>query len=555
LDAPYIAEMVRAELVERFGADAAYSDGYSVTTTLDSRLQRTAVAALRKALLAYDERHGYRGAIATTSLSEGDGEDEWQARLSDYSPVAMLHPALVVDSEATARIFIKDHGMAELDVTAFGWAQRYIDDFRVDGEVPEQASEVMQAGDVVYVRINDEGRWQLAQLPQVQGALVSVAPDDGAITALTGGFDYYDSKFNRAVQAQRQPGSAFKPFIFSAALENGFTPATLVNDAPVVFEDARLEDTWRPENYSQSFYGPTRLREALVRSRNLVSIRVLREIGVSTATEFLAGLGFDQQRLPRDLSLALGSVALSPLELASAYATFANGGYAVEPYFIERIEDANGNILYAAEPRIVCDNCVVVDDLEAVLAEREPDPDECDIDRPWILAEQAAPRVLDEQTAWLIVDMMRDVVRRGTAQKANALGRNDLAGKTGTTNDYRDAWFSGFNDQLVATVWVGFDQERPLGRSEVGGTAALPAWIDFMQVALDGVDEQAHITPPGLVRVRISPESGLLARADDQDAIFEVFRVGDVPEREPEEPVDFFNIETEDGEEEQQPLF
>ena len=289
-----------------------------------------------------------------------------------------------------------------------------------------------------------------------------------------------------------------------------------------------------------------------MRSRNLVSIRVLREIGVPAATDFLQQLGFENERLPRDLSLALGSIALSPLELATAYSIFANGGYRVRPYFIERIEDAEGNVVFAADAQLACTHCLLIEDEEEVFA--EPPVDDCSIEQPFILADQAAPRVMDEQTAWLIVDMMRDVVRRGTAVKANVLGRTDLAGKTGTTNDYRDAWFSGFNEQLVATVWVGFDQERPLGVSEVGGTAALPAWIEFMRVALQGMDEHVPIAPPGLVRVRISPESGLLARADDQDAIFEVFRIGHIPEREPDESVEFFNIETEDGEEEQ-PLF
>ncbi len=552
LDAPYIAEMVRAEMVERFGADAAYSDGYKVTTTLDSRLQQTAVNALRSALIGYDERHGYRGPTASISLPDDVDSTELDEVLRDYTEVAGLHPAVVIDSADTARVYIKSLGTAELDGPAVAWAQKYIDDLRVDPAVPEKASDVMSRGDIIYVRVNEEGRWQLGQIPQVQGAMVSVSPEDGAVTALTGGFDYYSSKFNRAVQAQRQPGSAFKPFIFSAALENGFTPATLVNDAPVVFEDSRLEDTWRPENYSQRFYGPTRLREALVRSRNLVSIRVLREIGVPAAIDFLQQLGFERERLPRDLSLALGSIALSPLELATAYSIFANGGYRVTPYFIERIEDTEGNVLFAADAQLACTDCLRVADEEEAFA--EPVTDDCSIARPFILAEAAAPRVLDEQTAWLIVDMMRDVVRRGTAVKANVLGRTDLAGKTGTTNDYRDAWFSGFNEQLVATVWVGFDQERPLGVSEVGGTAALPAWIEFMRVALQSMDEHLPIAPPGLVRVKISPESGLLARADDQDAIFEVFRLDHVPEREPEQPIDFFNVQTEDGEEEQ-PLF
>lgn len=552
LDAPYLAEMVRARMVERFGQEAAYSDGYRVTTTLDSRLQASAATALRASLLAYDERHGYRGPVARVALPAEDDASAWTDALRDYSAVGPLHPAVVIDSAEAARVYVAQRGMATLETPDFVWAQGYVDDYRVDGKIPERASDVLAVGDIIYVRRDEQGEWRLSQVPDVQGAFVAVSPQDGAVVALSGGFDYYASKFNRAVQAQRQPGSAFKPFIFSAALSNGFTPATIVNDAPVVFEDDRLEDTWRPENYSQRFYGPTRLREALVRSRNLVSIRVLREIGVRTAAEHLQQFGFDDERLPKDLSLALGSISLSPLELATAYAIFANGGYRVEPYFIERIEAADGKLLFAAEPRMVCGDCRQVEDLSEAFP-RADEVGEC-TGRPFILAEQAAPQVLDPQTAWLVVDMMRDVVTRGTAVKAAALGRTDLAGKTGTTNDNRDAWFSGFNDRLVATVWVGFDQERPLGSSEVGGTAALPAWIDFMRVALAGVEENTPITPPGLVRVRISPETGLLTRADDQDAIFEVFRVGHVPELEPEKTVDIFQIENDDGEEEQ-PLF
>ncbi len=554
LDAPYVAEMVRAEMVERFGAADAYSAGFKVTTTLDSRLQSTAVTALRDALLAYDSRRDYRGPAGRVSLpADGDAVTLIDV-LGDFPSVANLEPALVLQvGDEAAQVFLASQGMAELSRPALTWGlANLIEDQEEDAElllaVP---GEVVSPGDVIYVRRDDEGLW-LAQVPEVQGAFVSVAPEDGAIVALTGGFDYYSSKFNRAVQARRQPGSAFKPFIYAAALEHGFTPATIVNDAPVVFRDAALEDTWRPENYSQRFYGPTRLREALVRSRNLVSIRVLSEIGIKRAVEYLESLGFESDRLPRDLSLALGSISLSPLELATEYSTFANGGFRVNPYFIQRIEAADGEVLYSADPLWVCADCELLDAGQPLPESTDP----CVLEHKVIAAEQAAPRVLQEETAWLIVDMMRDVVRRGTAARANVLGRSDLAGKTGTTNDFRDAWFSGFNDRLVGTVWVGFDQERPLGPAEVGGTAALPAWIDYMRVALDGVEESTRLTPPGLIRVKISPESGLLARADDSDAIFEIFRVGQIPEREIEDPIDLFNSpELDSEEEESQPLF
>ncbi|MDH3769180.1 MAG: penicillin-binding protein 1A, partial [Gammaproteobacteria bacterium] len=553
-EAPYLAEMVRADMVERFGAEAAYSAGYKVTTTLDSKLQAAATMALRTALLAYDSRHDYRGVLANVALPTDDDPASWAELLRDYPSMANLRPALVISSdEQSARIYGPEIGLAELGPQSVAWVLG-LDEPPADEEdlpPPAKPSDVVSGGDVIYVYATEDNGWKLAQIPQVQGAFVSVAPNDGAIVALIGGFDYYTSKFNRAVQAKRQPGSAFKPFVYSAALANGLTPATIINDAPVVFEDAALEDTWRPENFGKNFYGPTRLREALVRSRNLVSIRVLRKIGIVNAIDHLVQLGFDREQLPRDLSLALGSVTLTPLELATEYAVFANGGFEVEPYYIERIEDANGNELFQADPLMVCADCRVLNRIEDL---RDAPPDTCKLNRPYILADQAAPRILDEDNTWLVVDMMRDVVRRGTAASASQLGRFDLAGKTGTTNDYRDAWFSGFNDRLVATVWVGFDQERPLGPKEVGGTTALPAWIDYMRVALDGTKETEVITPPGLIRVKISRESGLRASADDQDAIFEIFPIGQIPEREIEDPVDLFNPDSE-TEEEPQPLF
>lgn len=553
LDAPYLAEMVRADMVERFGAAAAYNHGYTVTTTLDSKLQKTATAALRKAILGYDSRHGYRGPLAQLALAGESDPQKWTEMLRDYPAVAGLEPAVVISSSVeAAQIFGNRIGSVELGPEAFAWTLGKVP----EGEevIPADPSQLVQAGDVILVRPAETEGWILTQVPDVQGAFVSVAPSDGALVALMGGFDYYSSKFNRAVQARRQPGSAFKPFIYSAALNHGFTPASIVNDAPVVFEDAALEDTWRPENYSQRFFGPTRLREALVRSRNLVSIRVLREIGVASAIEHLVQLGFDEQRLPRDLSLALGSISLSPLELATKYSIFANGGFKVDPYYIERIEDSNGEVVFQADPLMVCADCQIIETIDELGAVDAP-ADACQLKRPYVLADQAAPRVLDEHNAWLVVDMMRDVVQRGTAASANQLGRHDLAGKTGTTNDFRDAWFSGFNDHLVATVWIGFDQERPLGPSEVGGTAALPAWIDYMRVALDGVAETQMHTPAGLVRVRISPESGLLASADNQQAIFEIFRVGHIPEREITDPQDIFNPEETEDQAPPQPLF
>jgi penicillin-binding protein 1A len=381
------------------------------------------------------------------------------------------------------------------------------------GKSPKHASDILSVGDVIRVR-QDEGVWKLTQVPKVEGALVSLQPDDGAIVALVGGFDFRQSKFNRVTQAMRQPGSSFKPVVYSAALEKGFTPATMINDAPVVFDDPNLESTWRPENYSGQFYGPTRLREALYRSRNLVSIRILRAIGASYVVDYAQRFGFTTDQLPNDLTLALGSASVTPLQMARAYAVLANGGYLIDPYFIQSIYDPSGEEIFAANPATACPQCP--ESIEVV-------------NNSGMDTINRAPQVLTPQNVWLMTSMMQDVIQRGTGRKARVLGRTDLAGKTGTTNDQKDGWFSGFNQSLVATVWVGFDKLEPLGRSETGGRSALPMWIDYMAVALEGVKEQKRQLPAGLVTVRIDPATGLLAGSGQSDAVFETFREEDVP--------------------------
>jgi len=341
-------------------------------------------------------------------------------------------------------------------------------------------------------------------------------PEDGAIVALVGGFDFKKSKFNRATQAKRQPGSSFKPVVYSAALEKGFTPATMINDAPVVFDDPNLESTWRPENYSGQFYGPTRLREALYRSRNLVSIRILRAIGASYVVDYAQRFGFTDDQLPNDLTLALGSASVTPLQMARAYAVLANGGYLIEPYLISSIYDASGEALYRANPAIACPRC--------------PDSIEV-INESGMQTINLAPQMLTPQNVWLMTSMMQDVIKRGTGRKARVLGRTDLAGKTGTTNDQKDGWFSGFNQSLVATAWVGFDKLEPLGRGETGGRSALPMWIDYMAVALEDVKALKREQPDGMVTVRIDPATGLLAGSGQSDAVFETFREEYVPQQ------------------------
>ena len=520
--APYVGEMIRRQVLDLVGPEA-YTAGYGVTTTIDSRLQKAAISALRDGLMEYDRRHGYRGPLATIEVP-GPGETPDLAELlAGYRAGPGMEIGLVTAlEEQAAQVLVPGHGSLELPWEGLSWAREFIDD-NTRGPEPALASDILSVGDLIEVSPMENGDWRLSQVPTVQGAIVGVDPIDGAVAALSGGFDFEDSKYNRAAQARRQPGSSFKPFIYSAALENGFTTATVVNDAPVVFEDDQLESTWRPENYSQRFYGPTRLREALVRSRNLVSIRVLRSIGVGNAVDHISAFGIPESAMPRDLSLALGSVTLTPMDLANAYTVFANGGFSVDTYLIDRIVDADGTVIMQADALVACASCT--DAEQAAADDRRGRPaveDET-------IAIEYAPQAISRQNAYLVADMMRDVIRRGTGRRAMALGRRDLSGKTGTTNDRRDAWFSGFNGDLVATAWVGFDQERPLGAREEGGRTALPIWVKFMGQALAGAPERVPPKPSGLVTVRVSSSTGLLARSSDMDAIFETFRADQVP--------------------------
>ncbi|MDT8382815.1 MAG: penicillin-binding protein 1A [Gammaproteobacteria bacterium] len=538
--APYVAEMVRAEMIERYG-DMTYSAGYKVYTSIDSGMQMAANTAQRNALLAYDLRHGYRGALARHVLKEEAGEDQWMPLLQPFSEINGLLPALVLaTAEQSAVVYEPHRGVLRIDWPGLSWAAPSEANGRV-GAAPQQAADILSRGDVVYIRESDdatagEDLWQLAQLPEVEGALVSMDPGDGGIRALVGGFNFQQSKFNRVTQAERQPGSNFKPFTYSAALEKGFTAASLINDAPVVFEDEGLEAAWRPENYSGKVFGPTRLRQALVESRNLVSIRLLRAIGIGYAINYVTRFGFDEKRLPRDLSLALGSGAVTPLELVSGFSVFANGGYRPVPYFIDRIEDAEGSVLYRAAPFTVCEACEEKLQAQAdVIAEPGAEPFVGPPTAAEVMPVNIAPRVLTPQNAYLIRSMMRDVILYGTGRRARSLGRPDLAGKTGTTNDQHDAWFSGYTSNLVTTAWVGFDKPQPLGARETGGYAALPMWIEFMHTALKGLPVHVPEQPPGLVTVRIDPETGLLAKAGHPNAIFETFRQEHVPQRQAEE--------------------
>jgi penicillin-binding protein 1A len=531
LQAPYLAEMVRAGVVEQYGEEA-YTRGFNVTTTVDSRLQQAADTAVRAALQSYDQRHGYRGAAGHKALTEEVAVDDLLSAIRGIAPVAGMQRALVMGlQDKAADLMLADGSEAQLDWRGMKWASAYRS-VNSRGANPKTADDILKPGDLIYLysETDKEGAayWRLAQVPAVEGALVSIDPDDGALQALTGGYDYYLSKFNRAVQAKRQPGSGFKAFIYSAALEAGYTPASLINDAPLVVQDASLEGAWRPENYSGKWFGPTRLRVGLYKSRNLISIRLLRAMGVKHALTHAQRFGFDPEKLPRNLSLALGSGEVSPWQMARGYAVLANGGFLVEPYYIERIEEESGELLFQAAPLRVCEDCPD----PGLPAERLAGAEAEAVGPETPAAEPArhAPRVLDAWNQYLMTSMMKDVIRRGTGTGAKVLGRNDLAGKTGTSNEQRDAWFNGFNRRLVTITWVGFDSFQPLGKGEVGGKAALPAWIDYMRVALDGVPEQAWEQPEDIVTVKIDPTTGKRAAADSAESVFEVFREGKEPE-------------------------
>ena len=519
VSAAYIAEMVRAEMVNRFGEDA-YTSGLRVYTTIDTRLQDAANISLRTALLDYDQRHGFRGPERTLKIPDNTPHQElypeWNKQLDELGQYGNLMPALVVSlKDQTAQVYLKGGELIGLPWDAISWAAAY-KSANVIGNAPEKAADIFKPGDIIRVYKEAGGTWRMGQIPDAQGALVALDPNDGAVRALVGGFDFYRSKFNRAVQAKRQIGSSVKPFIYTAALEKGFTAASIINDAPVVFQDAALEGAWRPENYGSEFHGPTRLREALVKSMNLVSIRLLRAIGVGYATDSLNRFGFNGALMPHDLTLALGSGELSPLELAGGFTVFANGGYKVDSWFIQRIEDMNGKVLFEADPVVACVPC-------EMQKRGKPMPVVTDAALESGLPKQAG-RVVEDRIIYVMDSMLQDVINVGTARRARALGRNDLMGKTGTTNDQRDAWFNGFNRAMVAVAWVGFDeQQKQLGASETGGRAALPMWMDFMRVALQGVSEKVMERPENLVTVKINPDTGELAAAGDRSAIFETF--------------------------------
>lgn len=518
LNAPYIAEMARAEMVGRYGSDA-YTEGFRVTTTVPSALQESANKALHDGLVAYDQRHGFRG--PETRLP-GLTREAWLQELARYKSIGGLQPAIVTQVEKSGIMVLLRNGEEQpVAWDSMKWARPFLNTNSL-GPRPQKPADVAQIGDLVRVERNEEDDTLLfRQIPSAQSALVSLDPQNGAIRALVGGFSFEQSNYNRAAQAKRQPGSSFKPFIYSAALDAGFTASSLVNDAPIVFQEAGMGEAWRPKNDNNTFLGPIRLREALYKSRNLVSIRLLQTIGIDYTLDYISTFGFNRQDLPRNLSLALGTAGLTPLEIAGGWSAFANGGRKVQPYLIERIDSRDGKPLFTANPPRTPESAQLVEEQNVALRIEEPD---AEVQQP-VLAEQ----IIDERTAYIMTSMLQDVIKRGTGRRALALGRSDLAGKTGTTNESKDSWFSGYNADYMTTVWVGFDQPESLGRNEYGGTVALPIWMDYMGAALKDKPNHLPPEPAGLISLRVDPVSGRAASPGTPDAYFELFKSEDSP--------------------------
>lgn len=532
--APWLAEMVRESLLERFGP-TVYDSGYKVYTTVESRNQSAATAAVIAGLLAYDQRHGWRGPEANVSTTP----------LKSLSRVGGLEPARVAAVGArTMTLELRTGEQVTLDWAQMSWARRHLNANSI-GAAPKSAGEIAKVDDIVRLQAVGKG-WRLAQIPQVQGQLIALNPENGAIEAVVGGFDFGQSKFNRAVQGWRQAGSTIKPLIYAKALERGYTPATLIEDAPLTFGD------WTPSNSDGEFMGQITLRRALYLSRNLVSIRLLQAIGVNDAREYLSRFGLDPERMPKDLTLALGSAEVLPIQMATAYASIANGGLRVNPYFIEKVVDRSGQVLFQAEPKRVCRACEMAAPAPVILANGSSEGVEpglqaaagsisgsgasISVDTPDAAAPAAtgpgypvALRIMRPRAAWQMYSILQDVIRHGTGRGALSLGRGDLAGKTGTTNDARDAWFAGFNADMVAVSWVGFDEPKTLGKVEYGGYAALPIWNQYMATALRGKPFSMPPTPPGLTSERINRNTGAQAGADDPDAVDEWFQEGQKP--------------------------
>jgi len=566
LDARYAAEMARAFVLGKFGTQA-YTDGLRVITTINSQFQDGADSAVVEGLQQYAERHGYRGA------------EQKLAHIHPAEQIAILNEQMTVRDKIPALVTklippSTDTGLADTlpkaptgDNGTKSQENRYIVQLLLPGGINETLlwnpesdglrkyisenrrtakinaiEQLVEVGDIIRIEYDTDGNPKLSELPRASASLVSLDPYDGSIKAIVGGYDFASSKFNRATQAYRQPGSNFKPFIYAAAFDLGHTAASIINDAPIVFSDEKLETDWRPENASGKFYGPTTLRRALYLSRNLVSVRLLREAGIDNVLKYLERFDFSAGPLPKNLSLSLGSYAMTPIEVASMYAVIANGGYKVHPYIVKSVYDRNNRLIYSANPAVACDNClddkrkpaattinaftdsaIEADNLEDLLSEGVASGDSPTGQSAIELPANYAERVMDARVAFILDNILLDVIRRGTATKARVLGRDDLAGKTGTTNGPTDAWFSGYHPQLVTTTWLGFDDNQNLGRREYGGSAALPIWIDYMEKVLPDLPRAKRTQPQGLLALKIDRLTGGAPTTKTEETLFEFF--------------------------------
>jgi penicillin-binding protein 1A len=586
LNAPYVAEMAHNEILKRYGKEKAYTEGYKVFTTVTAKLQTAAEQALINNLLSYDQRHGYRGPLTSLRPVRVSSKNilvdnqihsltqvEIIKALSQASYYQMLVPAVVIAiEEKSVSIQLSNTQTATIHWQGLAWARSYIND-KKQGIPPKLAKDILKFGDVILVSKMPDGNYRLGQLPTASAAIVSLSPDDGAIKAAVGGFSFKQSQFNRVTQAKRQVGSNIKPFIYSAALEHGFTLASLVNDAPINQLDKSSGVVWRPRNSPETYVGLLRVRLALAQSKNVIAVRLLKSIGVTNAIKHLTAFGFNASDLPRNQTLALGSASLTPLEVATGFAAFANGGFLIEPYLIERIENSDGDIIYQANPALACDPCVEVSELneaEQLLSSFNTDniltADTLNDDiqnnntellipnTDAVIAIKQAMRIISPQNAFLITQALNSAiweadwnskhVWQGTGFRARTLKRRDIAGKTGTTNEAKDAWFSGFSRRIITTSWIGFDDpSHILGQSvynnnlgknqttgkEFGAKSAQPAWIDFMRVALAELKDEGFQPPVDIVSVRIDKATGKLTTKTDKTSQFEYFRLGNVP--------------------------
>lgn len=479
MPADYIAEMVRQVIYDRY-QEETYSKGIKVYTTIRQLDQKAAYQAIRRNIMEYDRRRGYRGPEAHVNLLKhaSNQEKTLDDALEEINESDDIYAAIVLSAKPnTVQAYRKGGEIIEITGEGLKFAQKFLVDKKETGK------KYITPGTLIRIQKDQKNSWHITQLPEIEAALVSLDPNDGAIRALIGGFDFHKNQFNHVTQAWRQPGSSFKPFIYSAALEKGFTPATIINDAPLSFSAAQTgSQLWEPKNFDGKFEGPMRLRTALVKSKNLVSIRILQAIGIQYAQDYITRFGFDANRHPPYLPMALGSGSVTPMQMAVGYAIFANGGFRVAPYFIKRIEDEKGNTIEQFQP---------------------------------VTAFNGAKRVIDPRNAYIMTSMMQDVINHGTAIKAKQLGRSDLAGKTGTTSNFVDAWFCGFQKDLVTITWTGYDEPRSLGNNETGGRVALPIWMDYMGPVLKGIPMAENKPPNGILATRINSATGFREPAGD----------------------------------------